>query len=268
MVGNRSFDGLHRLLSMAHAQAHENLNTAWFSNHLVEGSGDIMGREGEAFYRDLKRKNNQNAAVLSPAARDFIEAGRGERDRLERACMIAAAANVAPLEAPSRGFEFREVRDVLRGRWSPVIKGNVYKAVGKTRRVFYVTDNAGEIGFDALLISMLKGMDIRVFLVVKEPLFFEDATLEDVRFFGLERWVDAVIMVKGIFIPGGNCPQAVKQAFEEADLIISKGTGNYEALKGKVEGKQTIYMLKVKCAPIAASVEVEQGRFVVDLEEV
>lgn len=55
--------------------------------------------------------------------------------------------------------------------------------------------------------------------------------------------------------------------FKESDLLIAKGTGNYEALKGEVEGKTTIYLLKVKCKPITTNIGASVGSFVVKLEK-
>jgi len=45
--------------------------------------------------------------------------------------------------------------------------------------------------------------------------------------------------------------------FEKSDLVIAKGTGNYEALEDQGHGKATLYMLKVKCHPIASKTESE-----------
>jgi uncharacterized protein with ATP-grasp and redox domains len=55
--------------------------------------------------------------------------------------------------------------------------------------------------------------------------------------------------------------------YQKSDLIISKGTGNYEALKGEVEGKTSIYLLKVKCRSIAMEIGADFGNFVVKLEK-
>jgi uncharacterized protein with ATP-grasp and redox domains len=260
------FGGIRHMLSIASTQAHEGINTALFSNILVESVWDIMGSGPEGFYRNLKEKNNENAAGLLDAARDYIDERNGERESLERAFQVAAAGNVAPLGKPSKGFGFNEVKDVIHGRLAPVIQGDVYGVVKSARQVFYITDNAGEIGFDALLISKLKAMGCYVTLVVKQPMFFEDATLEDARFFGLDRQVDSVISVKNIFVPNDSMPYATAGAFEKVDLIISKGTGNFEALKGEVNSTPVIYMLKVKCDPIAESTNIKRGRFVVEVD--
>ncbi len=261
------FSGIRRLLSIASTHSLGGMNTALLSNYLVEGTWDIFRAGAEPFYQDLKRKNNENAASLLPHARDFVEKGRDSRERFEKACMVAAAGNVAPLGAPSQGFEFAEVQSVLRGELNPLIRGDIYGTIKKARHILYVTDNAGEIGFDSLLLSMLKEGGCHVTLLVKEPLFFEDATMDDVRFFRLEKLVDQVLAVKGVFVPGESYPLPVTRAYEEADLIVSKGTGNFEALRGEVNDKSVIYMLKVKCGPIAKVTGVEQGRFIVDVDK-
>ena len=260
------FGGIRHMLSVASTRAHEGINTALFSNILVESVWDITGGATEDFYRNLKEKNNETAAGLLDAARNFINSGSEDGERLERACWVAVAGNVAPLGKPLEGFGFQEVKDVIHGKLTPVVRGDVYGTVKNAIRVFYVTDNAGEIGLDGLLISKLKEMGCHVTLVVKQPMFFEDATLEDARFFGLDRQVDTVISAKNIFVPDGNMPYTIAEAFEKADLIIAKGTGNFEALRGEIGDKLAIYMLKVKCGPIAESTNMEQGRFVVEAD--
>ena len=64
--------------------------------------------------------------------------------------------------------------------------GDVYEAARDKKRVLFLCDNAGEIGFDSLLIEQLKAMGADVTLVVKEEPFFEDATFRDAASFGLD----------------------------------------------------------------------------------
>ena len=90
--------------------------------------------------------------------------------------------------------------------------------------------------------------------------------MEDAAFFGLDRLVDNIFTTKGLFVPIESSPP-LAEAFTQSDLIISKGTGNFEALKDEVEGKPIIYMLKIKCAPIAEKVEADIGSFIVELNQ-
>jgi hypothetical protein len=173
---------------------------------------------------------------------------------------------VAPIGAPSTPFEFSHVEDIINGKIplpSPV--GDVYQAALKAHHVFYVADNAGEIGFDSLLISLLKQLGLRVTLIVKEEPFFDDATMKDASFFGLDRVADAVLSVKAVFEPE-HTPPEVADAFAKSDLVISKGTGNCEALWGLPTDKNKIFMLKVKCGPMAEEMGAPIGTFIVKME--
>ena len=117
------------------------------------------------------------------AADAYVRRGETARERFERACFLAAAANIAPIAAPSAAYVFPEAQAIIEGKGrQPVLMGDPYGAAQKARSVFYLTDNAGEIGFDSLLIRALKEMGARVTLAVKEPGYFDDVTMADVRF--------------------------------------------------------------------------------------
>jgi len=159
------------------------------------------------------------------------------------------------------------VKDIINGTAPlPVPKGDIHDAALKAHSVFYVADNAGEIGFDSLVIALLKEMGATVTLVVKEGPFFDDATLEDVHYFGLEKRVDALRCVKGgIFVPH-EADAELALLYEKSDLVISKGTGNFEVLKGYGKKKRTLFLLKAKCGPVSKETNTRQGEFVVRLE--
>lgn len=218
-------------------------------------------------YQKLRAQSNQYVQSLLPKAKMFIEKGKTPRERIERACYLASAGNVAPIGLPSEGLKFAELEQILsRGEPLPVLKGDVYHALEVAKRILYVCDNSGEIGLDSLLIARLKEWGKEVCLVVRDPPLFEDATKEDASFFGIDTLVDEILTVKGLFVPGANEP-ILDAAFQRSDLLISKGTGNFEGVKGHTGEKATICMLKVKCGPVAEETGVEIGKFVVMLEK-
>ena len=130
--------------------------------------------------------------------------------------------------------------------------------------MLYVTDNAGEIGFDSLVLTQLKAMGKHVTLVVKEKTFFEDATKSDALFFGLDRLVDSIVTARGFLAPAELEPHAA-QALHDADLVLAKGTGSYEALRDELGRKPAIFMLKVKCPAIARETGLNIGMTIVKL---
>ena len=96
---------------------------------------------------------------------------------------------------------------------------------------------------------------------MKEEPFFEDATKKDASFFELDGSVDQILTLRGFFVPN-EVPSALLDAFKNSDLVISKGTGNYEGLESEADGKPTIFLLKVKCEPIAKRTGADIGRFI------
>jgi uncharacterized protein with ATP-grasp and redox domains len=220
------------------------------------------------FWDSIKGATNEYVRGLQPQAEAYVNKAKTAQGKFKRACALAATGNVSPLGAPQAGkaFAFPEALAIMEGTGKlPIFVGDVYEAACLSHRVFYVTDNAGEIGFDTLLVSRLKEMGKNVTLIVKEPEFFEDATLTDADFFNLGRVADKVVTVNKVFVPG-ECKSPAERAFRQSDLVISKGTGNYEALFGETKGKAAIYLLKVKCEPISRCLGISEGRFVVKLD--
>jgi damage-control phosphatase, subfamily I len=219
-----------------------------------------------SYYEELKRESNRNAAALLPLARAYIEAAKSAREKFERACSLAAASNVAPITSPSGAYTFQEIKAIIEGvEETPVIVGDVYDAVQNAKKILYVTDNAGEIGFDSLVIELITRMGPDVTLVVKEDTFFEDATPIDARFFGLDKVVHNIVTPKGFFVPR-ELSEDLYGVFTETDLIMVKGMGSYETLSGETQGKPAVFMLKVKCDVIARETGVTKGKVVVKLD--
>lgn len=240
-------------------------NLGYICNKAVDLSYEFVTPQSP-FWDDLKQKTNAYVKTLLPKAQAYIDKAKTPKEKLERAFSLAATGNVAPMGAPSGAFTFPELMAMVEGKGpAPVLKGNVYEAVKHATNVLYVTDNAGEIGFDSLLISMLKEMGLKVTVVVKEPAYFEDATMEDALFYGLDGIADKVVTANKVYVPGKGKTSA-DRAYRKSDLLIVKGTGNYDALRGETKGKAAIFLLKIKCDPIAKDTGVNEGNFIVKLD--
>jgi uncharacterized protein with ATP-grasp and redox domains len=259
------FAVLKRVMSVLSRDFELSANLGALCNRCLETVEEFFPATG-AGYQEFKAKCNQAALEMLEQAREFISKGKTPRERFERACGIAAVGNVAPIGAPSAPFEFSHVEAIIKGE-APLPKqvGDVYQAALKAHHAFYVADNAGEIGFDSLLISLVKELGLKVTLIVKEDPFFDDASPNDASFFHLDRVADAVLSVKAVFEPERTSPE-VADSFARSDLVISKGTGNCEALWGFPTNKRKIIMLKVKCGPMAREMGATIGTFMVTLE--
>lgn len=112
--------------------------------------------------------------------------------------------------------------------------------------LLYLTDNAGELGFDWLLAEVLQRRypELRITFCVRGLPAHNDATREDYEFMG----IPFPVMDNGSDIGGTDLasvsPETVR-ALENADVVIAKGMGNTETLYGC--GYNVYYALLMKC---------------------
>lgn len=124
------------------------------------------------------------------------------------------------------------------------------ESVRSAENILYITDNAGEIVFDKLLIEQLP-LD-RVVVGVRGGMVLNDATREDAEQVGLTDMVRVV--GSGAGIPGTvyeRCSPEFQKLMRGADLIIAKGQGNFESLNES--GFPVVFLFLVKCPVVAKS---------------
>ena len=261
----RRFHLIRHIMAVLSREFSPSVNVGDLSNQITDSIQEFL-LESSKYYEEHKLKSNKLAKELVSTSTDFIEKGETPEKKFIRACYLASASNVAPIGKPSEAYKFQEASKILEGKGLlPRVVGDVFQVARRATHVLYLADNAGEIGFDSLLMAKIKEMGSKITLIVKEGPFFEDATLRDASFFSLDKLVDEISTTKGFFIPSQSKPSQ-RRAFKKSDLLISKGTGNYEALKNELDGKRAIFMLKVKCGPIAADTGVDLGSFIVKLD--
>lgn len=125
--------------------------------------------------------------------------------------------------------------------------------LGKTRRLVYFGDNAGEIVLDKLLITTLKELyDLEIVFVVRSLPTLNDVTLHEARDVKMDEIVP--VLPNGIDgpFPGtrlSRCSPEVRALYKQADLIISKGGGNFDSLDEDkaVYGRKISFLFLSKC---------------------
>ncbi|MCI5126419.1 MAG: DUF89 family protein, partial [Candidatus Electrothrix sp. AR5] len=125
-------------------------------------------------------------------------------------------------------------------------------------KVLYLCDNCGEIVFDGLLIRQLNKLGCQVTAAVREAPIINDATMADAQTCGLDKICS--VISNGTRCPGTSldaCSEEFREHFRAADLIISKGMGNFETLS---EVSAPIFFLfTVKCSQVARHLTERQG---------
>lgn len=115
-------------------------------------------------------------------------------------------------------------------------------------KLVYLTDNCGEIVLDKLFIRHIRENfpQLQITAIVRGEPVINDATLEDAREIGLTEIVPCI--GNGNAAPGTvikRLSQEAKEMLSAADIIISKGQGNFESLYG--EGFNPYYLFLCKC---------------------
>ncbi|WP_020586913.1 damage-control phosphatase ARMT1 family protein [Desulfobacter curvatus] len=133
--------------------------------------------------------------------------------------------------------------------------------IKKAKNILYLGDNSGEIVFDKLFIETMKPQNI-TFAVRGMPVI-NDATLEDAAQVGIDNVCR--VLSNGFDAPStliDFCSDEFVYEYNNADLIISKGQGNFEGLM-ESRRPNIFFLLIAKCDPIANLLGVNKNDMVV-----
>ena len=209
-------------------------------------------------YRESKEQFNRLALEILPGFQRRVE---DAADPWEAAVRLAIAGNIMDLGVKS-GLNEAQVRVSIGQSLDEPLDGSpthLASAIAEAKSILYLPDNAGEIVFDRLLVERMPREKLTV--AVRGRPVINDATLDDAETAGLTRLVR--VIDNGSDAPGtilADCSPTFQQAFADADLIVSKGQGNYETLR---ECPKPIYfLLRVKCPVIARDIGCPVGRMV------
>ena len=210
-------------------------------------------------YKAIKESSTRTALELRAKCADQVT--RSDNP-FETAVRLAIAGNIIDFGA-KRHVTDEDIRGTVRESLTAPIFGvgaDVLKATLDTAStVLYLGDNAGETVFDGLLIEQIS--PDKVTYVVKGGACINDATYEDARQAGLTDIVE--VTDNGSDAPGTilrTCSDQFKRRFAQADVVIAKGQGNYESLSDV--DRSVVFLLKVKCPPIARDIGCEVGDLV------
>lgn len=206
-------------------------------------------------YRETKIENTEKALSLYPRLKKLV---RESTDPLLTAIRIAIAGNVIDFGVNENFDIEKEVEETLQKEFAIFDYESFKERLGQVDKVLYLGDNAGESVFDKILIEELKKP---VTYAVREIPVINDVTWDDALMAGLDEV--ATIISSGTNAPGTilkTCSSEFMEIYENSDMVISKGQGNYEALS---EDKRPIFfLLKVKCHVIASDLDVKEGDIV------
>lgn len=200
-------------------------------------------------YREIKKRSTEKGLELAEDARRMIAASA---DPFAAAVRFSIAGNILDFGAKTDWDEERilnSFRSALDTMLSDDKTALLYEKLKAASNVLFLGDNAGEAVFDNILIQHFPGK-AAVYYAVKGFPVINDVTEEDAIAAGLHE--STRIISNGTDIPGTSLEDSseeFKQLFRTADVVISKGQGNFETLYE--ESREIFFLLQIKCRSLA-----------------
>ena len=135
----------------------------------------------------------------------------------------------------------------------------LYEKLGEAKSLLYLGDNCGEIVLDKIFIEFIKQEfpGIKVFYGVRGKPIVNDVTQEDAQMTGMDKVAQVIENGSGsLGTVIEKTSQDFRKKFYEADVIISKGQGNYESLS-TIDRGGIFFLFMAKCDLVAEILNVE-----------
>ena len=184
-------------------------------------------------YKEIKSRYNRDIMALDDDLRRII---RESSDSFTAALKLAISGNLIDFGTNitvSREIILKQIESI---EHSPLVINHserLKNTLSASKTLLYLGDNCGEIVFDKIFIEYLirEYPDLRIRYVVRGGAIINDVTYYDAEETGLSEIVE--IIDNGDTSPGtimADTSPEFRKAFYDADVIISKGQGNYESL--------------------------------------
>ncbi|OGD53324.1 hypothetical protein A3K81_02545 [Candidatus Bathyarchaeota archaeon RBG_13_60_20] len=219
-------------------------------------------------YMELKREANISGLAMLPRLRALVEE-KPEDERLRAACLISCLGNVIDYDVPGNNSDIEDAMKLI-GEGFYLDDTNEFKSlILPGSRLLFLTDNAGEIAFDTLVVKELRRLGCHVTVAVKAGPSLNDALLEDAEAVGMTKAADEVITTgaAAIGVRLDEAPDWFLERFSSADLIVAKGMANWETLTETPAPCPLLYVFRTKCEPVARAVRVPEMQNVALLVE-
>ena len=133
----------------------------------------------------------------------------------------------------------------------------------RAKTILYLADNAGETVFDRVLIEEIMRLypAKKIIYAVKEKPIINDALRKDAYACGIN--TIAEVVSSGSDAPGtvlSLCSRDFLRKFKNADMVISKGQGNFEALTGT--RRPVFFLFMAKCPVVARHMRCQIGSII------
>ncbi len=214
-------------------------------------------------YAQLKQQTNETVLKHQKSLSGLIQ---GAESPLSMALQLVASANM--IDVGGLCPNFLNVQDALRTlpqrRFSVYHFDTLYERLIAAKNLLYICDNAGEIVLDRLFVEELDRHfpQLEITCVVRHKPIVNDALLQDAITVGLDQVAN--VLSSGSVYPGIIMEETTamfQKYFDIADVIITKGVGNFTTLS-EIRDRRLFFIFAASCPMIARLTNSEFGQIV------
>ena len=226
--------------------APEGVSSPWFGPKIADLLHDMYGLDYDRF-RQEKLDSNHFVLERLPMIRKRVTEAK---DPVFAGLQFAILGNYLDFSALQGQVSFEKLEEMLDKALEMELDDQVYAYLCRDLRrggkLVYLTDNAGEIGFDRVLAEAIVAAypDISVTFCVRGAIAQNDATREDAAAVG----IPFPVIDNGNRVAGTQLDMLSEEAaaaLSDADVILAKGMANAETMLGC--GYNVYYAFLVKC---------------------
>ena len=233
-------------LMTLYLSAPADVSSPWFGPG-VAALFDKYYHVGRDRYRKEKEDSNRYVMERLPQIRSRVE---NAEDPVYAGLQNAILGNYIDFAALQEQVSFEKLDNMLLQAEEINLDKTVYRQfcdeLKSGKELLYLTDNAGEIGFDRIFAEQIQKQypHLTITFCVRGGPAQNDATREDAKAVG----IPFPVIDNGNTVAGTQLDQLseeARQAMARADVILAKGQGNAETLLGC--GYNIYYAFMVKC---------------------
>ena len=235
-----------RRLMQLYIDAPEGVSSPWFSPAVADLLHEMYGLPIDRF-RQEKLDSNRFVLERLDQIRQKV---RSAPDPLFAGLQFSILGNYLDFGALQGQVSFEKLEDMLdtglEMELDPENYASLCRDLEAGKSLLYLTDNAGEIGFDRIFAEEIARRYPRLSITfcVRGAVTQNDATREDAAAVG----IPFPVIDNGNRVAGTQLDQLrpeAEQALKNADVIIAKGMGNTETMFGC--GYNVYYAFLIKC---------------------
>lgn len=234
-------------------------------------NSEIMGETWELITREIGNENPY--AIIKKQYNDLLLSVENDLQReiekasvpFQTALRFAAVGNQIDF-AGRRDVHFvlEDVFHCVNQKLAIDDSKGLISDLGKARILLYLGDNCGEIVLDKLFLQAIRKryQHLSILYGVRGKPVINDVTMEDARMTGIEKVAQVIDNGSGALgTVLSQTSEEFRSAFEKADVVISKGQGNFESLSD-CKTSLIYYLMMVKCERIARILGVQERTIV------